>query len=92
VAEQVARKIENHTETEGFTIMTKFAKALALPVLSAGFLGAVALGLAGTAAAQEPQGPGHLYSPDTYATPAPGMKPGWHNHHGPQRVIDVYEQ
>ncbi|CRZ17698.1 hypothetical protein [Mycolicibacterium neworleansense] len=72
--------------------MTKFSKALALPILSAGVFGAVALGLAGTAAAQEPQGPGNLYSPDTYATPAPGMKPGWHNHHGPQRIMSIYEQ
>ncbi|WKG03156.1 hypothetical protein [Mycolicibacterium sp. HK-90] len=72
--------------------MTKFTKALALPILSAGFLGAVALGLAGTAAAQGPQGSGNLYSPDTYATPAPGMKPGWHNHHGPQRVTILQGQ
>ncbi|MEX3646349.1 hypothetical protein ABFW11_12655 [Mycolicibacterium porcinum] len=71
--------------------MTKFTKALALPILSAGVFSAVALGLAGTAAAQEPHGAGNLYSPDTYATPAPGMKPGWHNHHGPQRILSVYE-
>ncbi|OFB40026.1 hypothetical protein BA059_11140 [Mycolicibacterium sp. (ex Dasyatis americana)] len=72
--------------------MTKLTKALALPILSAGVFGSVALGLAGTAAAQEPHGPGNQFSPDTYATPAPGMKPGWHNHHGPQRHLIVYGQ
>jgi hypothetical protein len=91
VAQQAAKQNEKPTETEGFTIMTKFTKALALPILSAGVFGAVALGLAGTAAAQTPQGSGNLYSPDTYATPAPGMKPGWHNHHGPQRITSIYE-
>ncbi|MDH6196497.1 hypothetical protein M2272_003140 [Mycobacterium frederiksbergense] len=66
--------------------MMNITKALALPVLSAGILGAAALGLAGTAAAQGPEGSGNRYSPDTYASPAPDVMPGWYNHHGPQRV------
>lgn len=67
--------------------MKHIAKAFALPVLSAGVFGAVALGLAGTAAAQGPSGSGNMYSPDTYATAAPSIMPGWHYHHGPQRQI-----
>ncbi|OMC31852.1 hypothetical protein A5740_14300 [Mycobacterium sp. GA-1841] len=72
--------------------MMNFTKALVVPVLSAGVLGAAALGLAGTAAAQGPEGAGNRYSPDTYATPAPGMKPGWHYHHGPQRQLIIQNQ
>jgi hypothetical protein len=67
--------------------MNGLAKALALPILSAGIFGAVALGLAGTAAAQGPTGSGNAFSPDTYATPAPSIMPGWHYHHGPQRQL-----
>ncbi len=55
--------------------MTKFIKALALPILSAGVFGAKSRpAWPGTAAAQTCRGSSNLYSPDTYATPAPGMK------------------
>ncbi|WP_458317630.1 hypothetical protein [Mycolicibacterium brisbanense] len=64
----------------------------ALPILSAGAIGAAALGLAGTASAQGPTGPGHVYRPDTYATPAPDVMPGWHNHHGAWRITDLQDQ
>ena len=65
-----------------------------LPILSAGAIGAAALGLAGTAAAQGPTGPGNVYSPDTYATPAQDVIPipGWHNHHGAWRITNLQNQ
>jgi hypothetical protein len=66
--------------------MIRIASAIALPIISAGIIGGAALGLAGTASAstgaQAPSGPGHSYSPNTYAHPAPNAQPGWHNHHG----------
>ncbi|MDV3123976.1 hypothetical protein M1247_03535 [Mycobacterium sp. 21AC1] len=64
----------------------RIVRFAALPILSAGVIGGAALGLAGTAAAQGPVGSGNVYSPDTYATPAPTIMPGWHNHHGPLRI------
>ena len=61
------------------------ARYLALPVVSAGILGAAALGLAGMANAAtptDPSGPGYSYSPSVKAHPAPNAMPGWHWHHG----------
>ncbi|CQD23004.1 hypothetical protein BN970_05509 [Mycolicibacterium conceptionense] len=56
--------------------MTKFTKALALPILSAGVFGAVALGPGhGRRAKSRTARANHEFSPDTYATPAPGMSP-----------------
>jgi hypothetical protein len=64
----------------------------ALPILAVGVIGGAALGLAGTASAQGPTGPGNVYSPDTYATPAPDVMPGWHNHHGTWRITTPQNQ
>jgi hypothetical protein len=74
--------------------MTKTARLLALPIISAGIIGGAALGLAGTAnaAATAPTGPGYSYSPGTYATPAPTQLPGWHNHHGPQHIAGLTQR
>lgn len=62
---------------------TTIARNLALPLLSAGIIGA-ALGLAGTAAAAEmnPQ-PGIVATPQDHAQPAPEAVAGsqWHRHH-----------
>jgi len=71
--------------------MTKIARMIALPIVSAGIIGGAALGLAGMANAQTqaPTGPGYSYSPGTYAKPAPTQQPGWHNHHGPQHVANL---
>ena len=57
-------------------------------------IGAAALGLAGTATAaatggQSPTGPGNLFSPGTYATPAPIVGPGWYNNHGPAYIAHL---
>lgn len=61
------------------------ARYLALPLLSAGILGA-ALGLAGTAAAAEvapSPGSSMIATPQVHAQPAPEALPGywWHRHH-----------
>jgi ABC-type enterobactin transport system permease subunit len=72
--------------------MTRIVRLIALPIVSAGMIGGAALGLAGMANAtadQTPTGSGNFYSPTTFATPAPNMQPGWHNHHGPQHVADL---
>ena len=71
--------------------MNTFVRMIALPIVSAGILGGAALGLAGMASAQTqaPQGPGYSYSPQTTAHPAATQQPGWHAHHGPQRVADL---
>ena len=63
------------------------ARAIALPVISAGILGGAALGLAGVASAQATTtatstGSAIVASPDTYAKPAPSALPGWRHHHG----------
>lgn len=74
--------------------MTKIARIVALPILSAGILGGAALGLAGMASAQNqaPTGPGYSYSPDSYAKPAPTQQPGWHAHHGPQHIANLTQR
>jgi hypothetical protein len=66
-------------------------RTLALPLISAGVLGAAALGLAGTAAAAAtaPSGPGYQYSPGTHAKPAPTQQPGWNHHHGPAHIAGL---
>jgi len=71
--------------------MTRIARMIALPIVSAGIIGGAALGLAGMANAQTqaPTGPGYSYSPSTYAKPAPTQAPGWHAHHGPQRAANL---
>jgi hypothetical protein len=74
--------------------MTKTTRRIALPVVTAGIIGAGALGLAGlaNAAATEPSGPGYSYSPGTYAKPAPSQLPGWHNHHGPTHIAHLTQR
>jgi hypothetical protein len=69
-------------------------KTLGLSIVTAGIIGAGALGLAGTAAAatQAPVGPGYSYSPEVKAHPAPTAKPGWHNNHGPARIANLQSQ
>ncbi|MCW2552053.1 MAG: hypothetical protein JWR78_1834 [Mycobacterium sp.] len=65
---------------------------IARSLITATMIGAAALGLAGIANATtntEPQGPGNSYSPDTYAKPAPTVKPGWHNNHGPAYIAHL---
>ena len=75
--------------------MTRIARLIALPIVSAGIIGGAALGLAGMASAapaQDPTGPGYSYSPHTFATPAPTQQPGWHAHHGPQRAANLTQR
>jgi len=64
---------------------------IALPIFSAGILGAAALGLAGMANAtttinQHGSDVSIVTSPDTYAKPAPNAIPGWYYHHGIGRL------
>lgn len=68
--------------------MTKIARIIALPVLSAGVIGGAALGLAGAAnaATTVPQGPGYSYSPAVKAQTGPAVTPGHQGHHGPDRA------
>jgi hypothetical protein len=75
--------------------MTTIARLVALPILSAGIIGAAALGFAGMANAAtstEPTGPGYSYSPDTLAKPAPSATPGWRAHHGVHHIADLQNQ
>ena len=74
--------------------MTKIARMIALPIVTAGIIGGAALGLAGMANAQslggqEPSGPGNSFSPNTYAHPAPTVRPGWHHNHGPAYIAHL---
>jgi hypothetical protein len=71
------------------TVATSLVRFAALPVISAGILAGVALGLAGTAGAssaglggQEPSGPGNVFTPSTYATPQLPIVGGWNHRHG----------
>ncbi|WP_458319671.1 hypothetical protein [Mycolicibacterium brisbanense] len=72
--------------------MNRITSAIALPIISAGIIGGAALGLAGTASASTtstaPSGPGHSFSPQVHAHPAPNAQPGWHNHHGAWHVAE----
>ncbi len=66
---------------------TNIARRFALPLVSAGFIGAAALGLAGMANAattttEHSGGTAIVATPDTYAHPAPSAMPGWRHHHG----------
>jgi hypothetical protein len=56
------------------TITARAARYIALPIMSAGVIGAAALGMAGMANASTstaPSGPGYQYSPVVTAHPAP---------------------
>ncbi len=67
--------------------------AITRSLITATMIGGAALGLAGVASATttttNPQGPGYSYSPGTYATPAPTVKPGWHDNHGPAYIAHL---
>jgi len=66
--------------------------AIARSLVTATMIGAAALGLAGAASAStftSPQGPGNVYSPGTYATPAPTVGPGWYGNHGPAYIAHL---
>ncbi len=68
--------------------------AITRSLITATMIGGAALGLAGVASATTtttttPQGPGYSYSPGTYATPAPTVKPGWHDNHGPAYIAHL---
>jgi hypothetical protein len=65
------------------------ARTFALSVVSAGIIGGAALGLAGMANAAtptQPTGPGYSHAPVVKAHPAPEALPGWHGHHGVDRI------
>ena len=64
---------------------TRFARYLALPIVSAGIIGGAALGLAGRANASttdDVRPPTIVATPDVKAHPAPQALPGWRWHHG----------
>ena len=66
-----------------------FARPFALSVVCAVIVGGAALGMAGSANAAtstQPTGPGHSYAPFVKAHPAPQALPGWHGHHGVNRI------
>jgi hypothetical protein len=74
------------------TITARIARYIALPVVSAGIIGAAALGMAGMANAvtqTQPTGPGYSYAPAVKAHPAPEALPGWHGHHGPAKIANL---
>ena len=61
-------------------------------IAAATMIGAATLGFAGAANAAtstSPQGAGNVYSPGTYATPAPSAKPGWYGNHGPAYIAHL---
>ena len=65
------------------TTARRFARYLALPIVSAGIIGGAALGLAGTANAAnnaDVRPPHTVATPDVKAHPAPEAMPGarWH--------------
>ena len=63
---------------------TRIARFIALPIMSAGIIGAAGLGMAGMANAATstaPSGPGYSYAPVVKAHPAPV-----HHLHGVARV------
>ena len=64
------------------------ARTFALSIVSAGIIGGAALGMAGTAGAatSTPTGPTHSHGPVVKAHPAPQALPGWHGHHGADRI------
>lgn len=70
------------------TITRRIVRTFALPVASAGIIGAAALGLAGAANAgtyAQPQ-PGIVAAPSVKAHPAPSAMPGTHHHN---RIVHV---
>jgi hypothetical protein len=70
---------------------TRFARVIALPIVSAGIIGGAALGLAGvaSAAATDVQQPNIVAVPNVKAHPAPEAQPGWYWHHGVHHLGDL---
>jgi hypothetical protein len=70
---------------------TRFARYLALPIVSAGIIGGAALGLAGTASAAttDMQQPSIVATPQVKAHPAPNAVPGHHWHHGVWHLTEL---
>ena len=69
----------------------RFARYLALPIVSAGIIGGAALGLAGTASAADTDvRPPHIVAtPNVKAHPAPDAMPGHIWHHGVWHLGDL---
>jgi hypothetical protein len=73
------------------TNTSRFARYFALPIVSAGIIGAAALGLAGTASATttDVKQPSIVATPDVKAHPAPDATPGHLWHHGVWHLADL---
>ena len=76
--------------------MNTIFRTVAATMIGAAALGTAALGFTGAASAatmisstQGPAGSGNLYSPGTYATPAPTVGPGWYGNHGPAYIAHL---
>ena len=73
------------------TTTRRIARYFALPVASAGIIGAAALGLAGGASAatySQPQ-PGIVAAPTVKAHPAPSALPGTHHHNRIAHIMNL---
>jgi hypothetical protein len=71
---------------------TRFARFIALPIVSAGIIGGAALGLAGAANAADNadvRSPDIVATPDVKAHPAPEAQPGWYWHHGVHHLAEL---
>jgi hypothetical protein len=73
------------------TTTTRRFALIALPVASAGLIGAAALGLAGAAhaATTDMQSPSIVATPSVKAHPAPDAQSGWRWHHGIHHLADL---
>lgn len=63
----------------------------ALPLASAGLIGAAAIGLAGSAhaATTDVRSPSIVAAPTVKAHPAPDAQPGWRWHHGVHHLAEL---
>jgi hypothetical protein len=73
------------------TNTSRFARYIALPIVSAGIIGGAALGLAGAAnaATTDVRPPSIVAAPTVKAHPAPNAMPGWRWHHGIHHLQDL---
>jgi hypothetical protein len=73
------------------TSASRFARYIALPIVSAGIIGGAALGLAdaANAATTDVRPPSIVATPNVKAHPAPYAMPGWRWHHGIHRLQDL---